>query len=422
MPPLFQYTPASTTQPPILLSPPQVIHSAFHSPIGATPYAGAGVCKVGSSCMRAGETDDSPIASPAHAAGDGMGCGTCNPLSDAGALSELPHPKYCYVRTDVCDMDVACNIAEKTCGDNSAEQYYRPDTVPCAPPAWDTASYPESDLSPYTTPWDFPDKGLWATWSKQWVFDADPTRNLYYHTVWHGSKSNRVYACADVPQCSGAAITCPQQPALHTRSCREPMGACDVREFCTGAGDLCPPDALVHEEFVCKPRVPNAYLTVQSSLDPAGVRAGVNATYADEHYPMYATLPANLGKACWAVCQKSGPCSFCGTGKCCKRNDGGGGCLASEGDQDRHVCVLGIAFCCPLVAVTVTLESLLIPSNRRRLPSHRRRSPSNRRRLPSNRCRLPSHRRRLLSNRRSLRFQCLNDELMNGWPQFFPLV
>ena len=214
-------------------------------------------------------------------------------------------------------------------------------------------------------------------------------------------KQNRVYACNHVTQCSAAAIACPA-PTFHTRWCREPLGSCDVQEFCAGDGDMCPPDVLAHGEVVCKPRVPNAYLTVQASLDAAGLRDHVNTRYEDEAYPAYATLPRNLGKECWSVCGRSGPCSFCGTGKCCKRNYNGGegGCLASEGDQDRHVCVLGIALCCPLVAVTLTLEWLLLPSNRRPLPSSRRRLPSNRRRSPSNRLRSPSNRRRLPSNRR----------------------
>ena len=321
----------------------QQVYSGFRSPVDGLPYAGAGVCKAGGTCLQAGATDDSPAASPAHVAGDRMGCGMCNPLSDTAALSELSYPKYCYVRTDVCDMDVACNIAEKTCGDNSADQYYRPDIVPCAPPAWDTRLYPENDLSPYDTPWDFPDKGLWATWSKRWLFDAD--RGLYYHVTLHGTppsaKANRVYACSDVPQCSGASITCPAAPALHTQSCREPMGSCDLREFCAGTSDTCPPDVLAHGELVCQPRVPNAYLTGQSALAPTGVRGHVAAAYGDELYPVYATLPVNLGKECWAVCQKSGPCSFCGTGKCCKKSDADGGCLASEGGRDQHICVMG---------------------------------------------------------------------------------
>ena len=341
----------------------QLVYSGFRSPIDGMPYAGAGVCKAGPTCLQAGATDDSPSASPAHVAGDRMGCGMCNPLSDAAAFSELSYPKYCYVRADVCDLDVACNIAEKTCGDNSADQYYRPDIVPCAPPTWDTGLYPESDLSSYDTPWDFPDKGLWASWSKRWLFDAD--RGLYYHATLHGAppsaKANRVYACSDVPQCSGASISCPAAPAFHTQSCREPMGSCDLREFCTGAADTCPPDVQAHGELVCRPRVPNTYLIGQSALDLAGVRGHVAATYGDALYPVYSTLPVNLGKECWTDCQESGPCSFCGTGKCCKKSDAAGGCLASEGGQDQHICVMGAWL--DGTAWTATAKSTSGPSN-----------------------------------------------------------
>ena len=164
--------------------PSEPVWSGYRTPFASLPYAGAGVCKVGGSCKQSGKTDDSPAQSPAHAPGDRMGCGMCNPLSSQSALSELSYPKWCYVRTDVCDLDVACNIAQKTCGDNSNGQYYRPDTVPCRPPAWDTSLYPESDLSPYDTPWDFPNQGSWANWNKQWLFDAD--RSLYYHLARHG--------------------------------------------------------------------------------------------------------------------------------------------------------------------------------------------------------------------------------------------
>ena len=321
---------------------------AFKKGSASLPYARAGVCKTGAGCKSYGDTDDSPAASPAHAAGDGMGCGVCNPLSSQSALSQLSYPKWCYVRSNVCDVDVACSIAEMTCGDNSADQYYRPHYVPCGLPTWDTATYPVSDLSPYATPWDFPDKGLWATWGKRWVLDTN--RGLYYHTTWQGtpSRSNRVYACRRVVSCSGQSISCPPDPGFHAAACRDAMGICDTPEFCTGASDICPPDALVHSEFVCKPRVYNAFLAAPTSTqDPAALRAYASAQarlgYASPSpaYFAYSTLPKNLGKECLAACPESGPCSFCGAGKCCQKGDLSGRCLAEEGGADRHICVLG---------------------------------------------------------------------------------
>eukprot|EP01045_Picozoa_sp_COSAG04_P005038 COSAG04_NODE_228_length_19279_cov_89.380970_5_plen_1262_part_00 len=45
---------------------------------------------------------------------------------------------------------------------------------------------------------------------------------------------------------------------------------------------------------------------------------------------------------CWSMCdEKSGPCSFCGVGKCCRKGYKGGenGCGADEGMVDHHGCV-----------------------------------------------------------------------------------
>ena len=54
---------------------------------------------------------------------------------------------------------------------------------------------------------------------------------------------------------------------------------------------------------------------------------------------------AHAGSECWAEChRRSGPCRWCGTGKCCrgKWNGGEGGCLPTEGGDDKHVCVPGM--------------------------------------------------------------------------------
>merc|ERR1712113_84912 len=50
----------------------------------------------------------------------------------------------------------------------------------------------------------------------------------------------------------------------------------------------------------------------------------------------------NKDKNCWWKCgQKSGKCSWCGSGKCCRKNWNGGenGCSASEGGDNYHSCV-----------------------------------------------------------------------------------
>ena len=49
----------------------------------------------------------------------------------------------------------------------------------------------------------------------------------------------------------------------------------------------------------------------------------------------------NIGKGCWGQCgRKSGKCSFCGTGKCCRKGWRGGenGCAVGEGGWN-HACV-----------------------------------------------------------------------------------
>ena len=53
------------------------------------------------------------------------------------------------------------------------------------------------------------------------------------------------------------------------------------------------------------------------------------------------TFLMHKGEDCWKDCGKSGPCSWCGTGKCCRQGYNGGenGCAVDEGGQDKHVCI-----------------------------------------------------------------------------------
>jgi len=46
----------------------------------------------------------------------------------------------------------------------------------------------------------------------------------------------------------------------------------------------------------------------------------------------------NPGHPCLAACGSSGPCNFCGTGKCCEKGNTGSGCTGEGGDE-RHVCI-----------------------------------------------------------------------------------
>ena len=49
---------------------------------------------------------------------------------------------------------------------------------------------------------------------------------------------------------------------------------------------------------------------------------------------------ANAGVECWEACDKiSGACTFCGSGKCCRRGWPSNGCLPDEGGLNNHVCI-----------------------------------------------------------------------------------
>ena len=55
----------------------------------------------------------------------------------------------------------------------------------------------------------------------------------------------------------------------------------------------------------------------------------------------------NDGKACWHECNKQqGPCSFCGTGLCCRKDyhDTSNGCGGTLGIDGYHVCDTGNIF------------------------------------------------------------------------------
>ena len=48
----------------------------------------------------------------------------------------------------------------------------------------------------------------------------------------------------------------------------------------------------------------------------------------------------NAGGECWYSCGRaSGPCTFCGAGKCCRKGWPENGCLRHEGGPTGHICV-----------------------------------------------------------------------------------
>ena len=58
--------------------------------------------------------------------------------------------------------------------------------------------------------------------------------------------------------------------------------------------------------------------------------------------PVAKSALLNAGMDCWDRCQsKQGPCSFCGTGMCCRKGwkDTSNGCDGTLGGEGKHVCV-----------------------------------------------------------------------------------
>merc|ERR1719266_2654146 len=80
----------------------------------------------------------------------------------------------------------------------------------------------------------------------------------------------------------------------------------------------------------------------QHSLDPRSdvIKVALNQT-SKEIFEVSKPLE-NAGQNCWWKCgKKSGKCSWCGSGKCCRKNwnDGENGCSASEGGINFHACI-----------------------------------------------------------------------------------
>ena len=75
------------------------------------------------------------------------------------------------------------------------------------------------------------------------------------------------------------------------------------------------------------------------------------AAYASESnvYIQIAGSLQNPHEECLDHCsQQSGPCQWCGSGKCCKKGHNGGenGCGMNEGGEDSHVCVRSAPYVC----------------------------------------------------------------------------
>ena len=153
----------------------RAVESGYRTAGASGLYPLAGVCEVGGACHVAGYT---AAVRPGHFAGDATACSMCDPLKDQGALSALSYPKTCYLRSDLCDLDVSCDIEAKTCPNDA---YLRPEGVVCRPPPWDQALYGAADLAPYEEPWNFPRNGLWEHWTPGW--ELDRSRDLYYVNV-----------------------------------------------------------------------------------------------------------------------------------------------------------------------------------------------------------------------------------------------
>jgi hypothetical protein len=87
------------------------------------------------------------------------------------------------------------------------------------------------------------------------------------------------------------------------------------------------------------------YLTLNGSLRVTAVADALTSEVAVCQSQTSCAALLNGDQLCWEMCGgKSGPCPFCGSGKCCMKGWQGGenGCKNDEGGLDHAVCVPGV--------------------------------------------------------------------------------